>query len=349
MGLFFEAGTGRYRALWRLIFQYWTYKVAVPLLVNLLAVGYLVLNSGSRRPSGASGVAALAGSPVLLLLSAVAGLAGALLSVWLATRFLDRRPFRSLGFRLDRGWWLDLSFGMVLGALLMTTVFLVESGLGWLSVTGAFETVGTGAPFALAALFPITVFVCLGISEELISRGYQLTNAAEGLNHPALGPRGAVLLAWAASSVFFGVLHAGNPNATPLSIFNITLAGLMLGFGYVLSGELAIPIGLHITWNLFQNAVYGLPVSGFTSFGASLLSTEQGGPDALTGGSFGPEGGLIGPAAMILGVLLIALWVRLRTGGVSIHTPIAEGRKRYPTHEKPSDPGSAPFPSAGQR
>jgi hypothetical protein len=69
----------------------------------------------------------------------------------------------------------------------------------------------------------------------------------------------------------------------------------MLGFGYVLSGQLAIPIGLHLTWNFFQNAVYGLPVSGFETFGASFLSTEQVGPDLWTGGSFGPEGGCSAP------------------------------------------------------
>ena len=338
MGAFFEMGTGRLRALWRLIFQYWTYRLVAPLVANLLVAAWLFLGPGAGRSPGGSGTSALAGSPALPLLSSVAGLAGTLLSVWLAARFLDRRPFRSLGFRLDRGWWLDFVFGMALGAVLMTAVFLAEVGLGWLSVTGAFETIGTGAPFALAALFPIAVFSCVGFSEEIASRGYQLTNAAEGLNYPAVGPRAAVLLAWLASSVFFGALHAGNPNATTLSTLNITVAGLMLGFGYVLSGELAIPIGLHITWNLFQNAVYGLPVSGFASFGASLLSTEQTGPDVWTGGSFGPEGGLIGPAAMILGLLLIALWVRLHTGKVSIHTPIAEGRRLYPTRGKPPDP-----------
>ena len=326
MGAFFEEGTGRFRALWRLVFQYWTYRLAVPLCASLLVTAWLSLRSGPGRSSGGSGLSALAGSPALPLLSAVASLVGTLLSVWLAARFLDRRPFRGLGFRLDRGWWLDFSFGMALGALLMTAVFLAELGLGWLSVTGAFETVGTEAPFALAALIPIAVFVCVGFSEEIASRGYQLTNVAEGLNYPAVGPRAAVLLAWVASSVFFGLLHAGNPNATTLSTLNITVAGLMLGFGYVLSGQLAIPIGLHITWNLFQNAVYGLPVSGFASFGASLLSTKQGGPEVWTGGSFGPEGGLIGPAAMILAVLLIALWVRLRTGKLSLHLPIAEGR-----------------------
>ncbi len=339
MGPFFERGTGRFRALWRLVFQYWIYKVAVPLFANLLLVAWLLLRPGAGGASGGLDASVLAGSPVLPLIGSVAGLVGAVLSVWLAVRFLDRRPFRDLGFRLDRGWWLDLTFGMALGALLMTIIFLVESGLGWISVAGAFETTGTGAPFALSILLPVAAFVCVSFSEETVSRGYQLSNAAEGLNHPALGPRGAVLVAWALSSIFFGALHAGNPNATPLSTFNIILAGLMLGFGYVLSGQLAIPIGLHLTWNLFQNAVYGLPVSGFGTFGASFLSTEQAGPDLWTGGSFGPEGGLLAPAAMLLGVLLTALWVRLRTGKVSLHLPIAEGREPGPPPGKPSDPG----------
>jgi uncharacterized protein len=347
LGAFFEEGTGRFRAVWRLVFQYWIYKVAVPLFANLLVIGWLLLRSGAEGTSGAPKASTLAGSPVLPLISSVAGLSGVVLSVWLAVRFLDRRPFRDLGFRLDRGWWLDLAFGMALGAVLMTVIFLVESALGWISVAGAFETPGTGAPFALAILLPFAAFVCVGISEETASRGYQLRNAAEGLNYPVLGPRGAVLVAWALSSIFFGALHAGNPNATPLSTFNIVLAGLMLGFGYVLSGQLAIPIGLHLTWNFFQNAVYGLPVSGFGTFGASFLSAEQSGPDLWTGGSFGPEGGLLGPAAMLLGVLLIALWVRLRTGKLYLHLPIAEGRRpgtSDPERETRADPGRSDLP-----
>ena len=108
----------------------------------------------------------------------------------------------------------------------------------------------------------------------------------------------------------------------------------MLGFGYVLSGELAIPIGLHITWNLFQGAVYGFPVSGFGAFGATLLSTEKGGPRLWTGGSFGPEGGLLIPGIMLLGMSLVALWIRLRTGNVSLHTPIAEN----PYRDRPQTP-----------
>ena len=86
---------------------------------------------------------------------------------------------------------------------------------------------------------------------------------------------------------------------------------------------------------LFQGAVYGFPVSGFGSFGPTLLATEQGGPELWTGGSFGPEGGLLVPAVMLLGMSLVALWTRLRTGKISLHTPIAESPSSDSQHIPP--------------
>ena len=308
---------GRIRALWRLAIQYIAFRVLVALLLNVFVVALLFRVSGGRF--------VLPDSPATPLASGVAGLVGALLSVWLAGRFLDRRRFSDFGFHLGAGWWRDLLFGMALGALLISTIFFIELGLGWVEVVGAFETYGTGVPFALSALLPVAMFFCVGIYEETVFRGYQLKNAAEGLNYPALGPRGAVLVAWVLSSIFFGLLHADNPGATFVSTLNIVLAGLMLGFGYVISGELAIPIGLHVTWNFFQGAVYGFPVSGFGPFGATFLATKQTGPDLWTGGPFGPEAGLLAPFVMLFGISLIALWTRLRKGKVSLHSPIAEG------------------------
>jgi uncharacterized protein len=316
---------GRVRALWRLLIQLFAFRVLVGLVFNALLVALVLGGSVGRAKLGGLDDPGFPDA-VVPLASGVAGLVGAVLTVWLAGRFLDRRPFSDFGFHLGPGWWLDLLFGMVLGALLITTVFLVELGMGWVEVVGAFETFETGASFAPSVLLPVLMFVFVGFYEETVFRGYQLKNAAEGLNYPALGPRGAVLIAWLLSSAFFGVLHANNPSATLLSTLNIILAGLLLGFGYVLSGELAIPIGLHITWNLFQGAVYGFPVSGFGPFGATFLATAQTGPDLWTGGSFGPEAGLLAPAIMLLGISLIALWTRLRTGKISLHSPIAERR-----------------------
>jgi membrane protease YdiL (CAAX protease family) len=308
---------GRPRAFWRLLGQFAVFVVSVTLFTSLLSVVWLF--SGGEREATVT--------QELFLIGSSGSVLAALLSMWLAARFLDRRPFREFGFRFGAGWWLDLLFGMALGALLMSGIFAVELLFGWVTVTGTFETADPGTPFALAILAPLTAFLCVGVYEEMVYRGYQLRNIAEGLNYPALGPRGAILAALLLSSTLFGLLHAANPNSTITSAANLILAGIMLGTGYVLTGDLAIPIGLHITWNLFQGNVFGFPVSGIESMGATFISVEQGGPALWTGGVFGPEAGFIGVAAMICGVLLTLLWVRLRRGRAGIHTPIAEGPK----------------------
>lgn len=103
---------------------------------------------------------------------------------------------------------------------------------------------------------------------------------------------------------------------------NLVLAGIFLGLGYVLTGELAISIGLHITWNFFQGPVFGFPVSGGAS-AASFIGIQQLGPDWVTGGAFGPEAGAIGLAAMLLGSLLIVLWVKRIHGAAGLRDQLA--------------------------
>jgi hypothetical protein len=59
---------------------------------------------------------------------------GQLLATWVsylvAFRWLDRRPLADFGFRLNRIWWRDFSFGLLLGAGLMALIFGVELEIG---------------------------------------------------------------------------------------------------------------------------------------------------------------------------------------------------------------------------
>ncbi len=322
MNLFVES-QGRPRALWRLLVQFFIFQAATVFFAAPLTLAWSLAGAGGLR--GATG----SGRPsAIFLIGVVASMAAAFVSVWLAGRFVDRRPFKDFGFHFDGEWWLDLFFGLVLGALLMTGIFLTELAFGWVTVAGSFRSLSPGAPFALTILLPLVAFLFVGIYEELFSRGYQLRNMAEGFNYPLPGPRGAVLAAWGISSVLFGILHAFNRNADVVSVANIALAGLMLGTAYILTGELAVPIGLHIAWNFFQGNVFGFPVSGLSPLRVTFVVTEQSGPEVWTGGAFGPEGGLLVTFATLTGILLTVLWVWLRHGHTTIHTPLAEYPKQ---------------------
>jgi membrane protease YdiL (CAAX protease family) len=247
---------------------------------------------------------------------------------WLFAAYLDRRRWVDLGWQLDRHWWEDLGFGLLLGAVLMAIVFLIELAAGWVEITGYFVVGLADTPFAVAILGPITVFIVVGIIEELLCRGYQLRNLAEGYPNASTRPRQALLWGWAGSSALFGLLHIFNPHVTPLSIFYLMLTGGLFGLGYVLTGRLGLPIGLHITWNLVQANVFGFPVSGNVFDSATVIAIRQHGPEVWTGGAFGPEAGIVGLIALALGAWATVVWVRLRYGCVALDLSQAVYRPR---------------------
>jgi membrane protease YdiL (CAAX protease family) len=321
--IFWNGDQRRLRALWRLLAQIiLLVLISLPIQAGIGFIAFLL-----RTSQGGVTVSPrfLLESPVVLALSSYGVLAAMLLSVWLAGRFLDRRPLANFGFHLGKDWWIDLGFGLLLGAFLMLLIFLVELIAGWVTVTGTLVTTNPDIPFFPAILGPLFVFVAVGIYEETFSRGYQLHNMAEGFNWKAIGPRWALTIATLLSSAVFGLLHLSNPNSSFISTFNIFAAGaLLLSMGVLLTGELAIPIGVHITWNFFQGNVFGFPVSGGDFTFATFISIQQGGPDLWTGGVFGPEAGLLGLAAIVLGSALTVLWVSRRYGRAKLRAELAE-------------------------
>jgi uncharacterized protein len=326
IGAFWNPKEGRFRAFWRL----GLHTLLVILLTSAFTVGLMLLAvlldlaSGANLADivgGVSPIALVEATWVTQVIVPLAALLGVLSATFLSGRWLDRRRFQRFGIRFSKAWWIDFAFGLGLGAVLMGMVFLVGWLTGGLRVTGFFEVYNPNTHFFSGLVMSLVFFICVGIYEELLSRGYHLVNLAEGFNQPLLGQRGALILAFLISSLAFGLLHLGNPNATWVSTLNISLAGVFLGLGMVLTGSLAIPIGLHITWNFFQGNVFGFPVSGIQT-GATVIATEAAGPAWLTGGSFGPEAGLLGLGAMLVGSVLTVLWVR-RKGKLALAEELA--------------------------
>ena len=301
---FWNRGERRLRSGWRLLAFF-----------GLLWISFAGLRAaGLGREQGSTPVDA---APWRFLLQVSA--------VLLCTRLLDRQGLAELGLLPSRAWLADFAFGLLLGALLMSGVFGLQWAAGFVVVTDLLETPGD-AGFAAAFMRLFGALVAVGFYEEIVARGYMLRNLAQGLACRWLRPSVALLVACVLSSAMFGLGHAGNPNATLVSTLNVALAGGLLALPYLLTGRLALSIGLHITWNLFQGAVFGLPVSGM-ALSTTTIAVSQVGPPQVTGGAFGPEGGLSGLAAIAAGAGLVALWTLHREGRVALHAPLAEARR----------------------
>jgi hypothetical protein len=105
-------------------------------------------------------------------------------------------------------------------------------------------------------------------------------------------------------------MHWGNPGmhgATKAwATVNIALAALLLGFCYLRTRSLALPIGVHLGWNWAQGSLLGFGVSGTTDIKGAWTPIFHGRPDWLTGGTFGLEASVI--CTLVCGVAVVALW-----------------------------------------
>jgi membrane protease YdiL (CAAX protease family) len=284
--IFLSADEPRLRAGWRLLLHSIFFGVSLSLLT--LAVVMVVWNNGDLFATG-------------LPLDATIELIAILLATYVARKVLDRRSFASLGFSLDSNTVKDLVVGFWIPGLLMGLIFVTELSLGWLTIDSfAWETMAVESWLGIL-LQGLLLFTLVGVSEELLSRGYQLQNISEGLN-----------LTWGVliSSSIFAVLHLANPSSSLFSSLGIFAAGLFLAYGWIRTGKLWLPIGLHLGWNLFEGTVFGFPVSGLKI--EALINQTPSGPMLITGGGFGPEAGLIVLPAMLLGVFIISIYTRHR-------------------------------------
>ncbi len=312
---FWDPSNRRLRALWRVILHF------VVIFIGLQITSAIMRSIFSGRASSVDSGPEAIPSMVALLLT---GLVYVLVTI-AAARFLDRRRFSDYGLIWTTRWRRDLVFGLVLGALLMAGIFVVELAMGWITIDGMFVTL-MPFPFIVAFLLFLFQMTLVGTYEELVFRGFQMKNIAEGLNFGPISGRNALFLAWIVTSILFGLIHAMNPGATVGTTLKITLAGFFLALPFLLTGELAISIGVHVAWNFFQGNVFGFPVSGLTFFRTSIFNTVQGGPELWTGGGFGPEAGLLGFIAIIVGSLAMIWWVKHTRGTLDLSLSLAEYR-----------------------
>jgi membrane protease YdiL (CAAX protease family) len=139
-----------------------------------------------------------------------------------------------------------------------------------------------------SALFVSIVLLFGAVGEEMLFRGYAFQVLVK-----AIGPFATIL----PMSVLFGLAHSGNLNFSWIALINTMLWGIVLGYAFLISGDLWLPIGLHFGWN-WTLPWFGANLSGFT-MGVTGYSMHWKIAGLWSGGAYGPEGGLLTSATVV--------------------------------------------------
>ena len=278
---------GRLRSGWRFII----YLLSFLIISTIVGVLTFVITQALTGDSKAT----FLGTPPGMAITAFISTIIATLLGWFYGKLLEDLPLKALGWVFNRTWLKDFLIGLFLGAITLTVAVIIAMPGGGVSLMKN-QTSDTNA-ILMTILTSFGVFFIAAAFEEVLFRGYIL----QTLMRSKLALLGILL-----TSLPFAVAHLGNPSAGSISTLNTALAGIWFGIAYLKTRSLWLAFGLHLSWNWFQGAFYGINVSGLSQIAPDpLFRTIDQGPTWLTGGHYGIEGGITCTIALILSTVLI--------------------------------------------
>jgi membrane protease YdiL (CAAX protease family) len=215
------------------------------------------------------------------------GLIAVLNSAYLLDYFQQRYGFAGLGFT-SRNLKYGISTGLLVGAGIITTGFLMLLAGGWVTIS----SIDFQPNLLLAWLF---FFLIQPLTEEIIMRSVLQTQV-----HRYFGRQAGLII----TALVFAGMHAGNDAFSWVAGFEIFLGGYLMGQLYLKAQNIWAPFLMHASWNFVQSTVLGFAVSGMDTY--RLLHLNIDGPEWLTGGTFGLEASWL--TIMMIVLAIIYFW-----------------------------------------
>ncbi len=183
-----------------------------------------------------------------------AAVIGVLIAMVLLKRYVDRWDITDYGFNLSRQWGADTLAGFALGVFVVSVLFVIEYQQGGVQIVGTW-TDAAAVPIVLQVGILLLGWIALSVWEETLFRGIFITNAIEGLMSRGFSDRAVILGALVSSSIVFGFSHGisgaiSTGDSLLYALVMTSISGVLYGWAYLLSGELAFSIGLHTGVNL---------------------------------------------------------------------------------------------------
>jgi uncharacterized protein len=207
---------------------------------------------------------------------------------------LEARPFGAYGLpragAFGTCFWHGAAWGI---AMIAGILFLIRAfggfSFGELALRGP-------AAWGYAALWGV-VFVCVGLFEEFLFRGYAQFTLATGIG---FWPAATAL------SAAFGAVHLFNRGEGKVGALSVFAIGMFFCLTLRRTGNLWFAVGLHAAFDWGETFLFSVPDSGLVAPG-HLLNSSFHGPVWLTGGTVGPEGSVMAFAVVALAATLFVI------------------------------------------
>jgi membrane protease YdiL (CAAX protease family) len=209
------------------------------------------------------------------------------ISFW---KVCEKKRLSDIGLTNINSSWNDLFFGILIGAMSFTLVAFILLCTKSVVLQNSFSKPN----FSNALIIQLIVFIFVGISEELFSRGYCLNVLKQTQKSWGI----PIII----SSIIFSLMHSMNQGISLLAYINLFLFGTFMCYIYIKTKNLWMGIGYHTAWNYFQGDVFGFLVSGART--DSIYKIKVIDPNIINGGSFGPEGGLVVTILLIISIFI---------------------------------------------
>ncbi len=207
---------------------------------------------------------------------------------------LEARPFGGYGLprvgAFGARFWQGAAWGI---AMIAGMIFLIRAFRGF-----SFGELALRGPAIWSyALLWGAVFLCVGLFEEFLFRGYAQFTIATGIG---FWPAATAL------SAAFGAVHLFNLGEGKVGALSVFAIGMFFCLTLRRTGNLWFAVGLHAAFDWGETFLFSVPDSGIVAPG-HLLNSSFHGPVWLTGGTVGPEGSVMAFAVVALAAVLFVI------------------------------------------
>ncbi|CAL2103818.1 CAAX amino terminal protease family protein [Tenacibaculum sp. 190130A14a] len=239
-------------------------------------------------------------------ISASIYLLSVLTSLYIQVKYLDKSSFKKYGLRINKIWMKEFSFGFLIPIIQLSLFFMFLYLTGNLTIVNFFTTSSPDYSFIGAFISEFFGLIIGSSVEEIFFRAFLFYIVYEALRTFKKDPVKRALIILFLIAPLFGIAHIDNTGASVMSTINLGLDAIIMCLPFLITSRLGMSIGMHLSWNLFQGAVFGFPVSG--NITKASIMTVHTTDNIISGGAFGVEGSILFVLLDVIAIALILYW-----------------------------------------